>query len=149
MIGQYIAEDLVNMKTGEIHAEAGEEITEDLITNLRSLSYKKIPILDIDHINIGAFLRNTLAADKNSNQEEALNDIYRVMRPGEPPTPETAGALFKGLFFDSERYDLSAIGRVKMNMRLQLECEDTVRTLRKEDILGVLDTLIGLARWSW
>ena len=89
---------------------------------MRSLSYKKLPILDIDHINIGAFLRNTLAADKNSNQEEALNDIYRVMRPGEPPTPETAGALFNGLFFDSERYDLSAIGRVKMNMRLQLEC---------------------------
>ena len=92
LIGQYIAEDLVNMKTGEIHAEAGEEITEDLIVKLRSLSYKKLPILDIDHINIGAFLRNTLAADKNSNQEEALNDIYRVMRPGEPPTPETAGA---------------------------------------------------------
>ena len=132
------------MKTGEIHAEAGEEITEDLIVKLRSLSYKKLPILDIDHVNIGAFLRNTLAADKNSNQEEALNDIYRVMRPGEPPTPETAGALFNGLFFDSERYDLSAIGRVKMNMRLQLECEDTVRTLRKEDILGVLGTLIGL-----
>ena len=144
LIGQYIAEDLVNMKTGEIHAEAGEEITEDLIVKLRSLSYKKLPILDIDHVTIGAFLRNTLAADKNSNQEEALNDIYRVMRPGEPPTPETAGALFKGLFFDSERYDLSAIGRVKMNMRLQLECPDTVRTLRKEDILGVLDTLIGL-----
>jgi DNA-directed RNA polymerase subunit beta len=144
LIGQYIAEDLVNMKTGEIHAEAGEEITEELIVKLRSLSYKKLPILDIDHVNVGAFLRNTLAADKNSNQEEALNDIYRVMRPGEPPTPETAGALFNGLFFDSERYDLSAIGRVKMNMRLQLECEDTVRTLRKEDILGVLETLIGL-----
>ncbi len=144
LIGQYIAEDLVNMKTGEIHAEAGEEITEELIAKLRSLSYKKIPLLDIDHVSKGAFLRNTLAADKNSNKEEALNDIYRVMRPGEPPTPETAGALFKGLFFDAERYDLSAIGRVKMNMRLQLECEDTVRTLRKEDILGVLETLIGL-----
>ena len=144
LVGQYIAEDLVNMKTGEIHAEAGEEITEELIAKLRSLSYKKLPVLDIDHINIGAFLRNTLVADKNSNQEEALNDIYRVMRPGEPPTPETATALFKGLFFDSERYDLSAIGRVKMNMRLQLECEDTVRTLRKEDILGVLEVLIGL-----
>ena len=144
LVGQYIAEDLVNMKTGEIHAEAGEEITEELIAKLRSLSYKKIPLLDIDHVTKGAFLRNTLAADKNSNQEEALNDIYRVMRPGEPPTPETAGALFDGLFFDAERYDLSAIGRVKMNMRLQLECEDTVRTLRKEDILGVLETLIGL-----
>ena len=144
LVGQYIAEDLVNMKTGEIHAEAGEEITEDLIAKLRSLSYKKLPVLDIDHVNIGAFLRNTMVADKNTNQEEALNDIYRVMRPGEPPTPETATALFEGLFFDSERYDLSAIGRVKMNMRLQLECEDTVRTLRKEDILGVLETLIGL-----
>jgi len=144
LVGQFVAEDLVNMKTGEIHAEAGDEITEELIANLRSLSYKKLPVLDIDHITIGAFLRNTLAADKNSNKEEALNDIYRVMRPGEPPTPETAAALFNGLFFDSERYDLSSVGRVKMNMRLQLDCEDTVRVLRREDILAVLETLIGL-----
>ena len=77
-----------------------------------------IPVLDIDNINVGPYMRNTMAADKNMNRETALMDIYRVMRPGEPPTVEAASALFDTLFFDSERYDLSAVGRVKMNMRL-------------------------------
>jgi DNA-directed RNA polymerase subunit beta len=89
-------------------------------------------------------MRNTLNIDKNSNYEEALLDIYRVMRPGEPPTIDAAKNLFKGLFFDSERYDLSAVGRVKMNMRLDLKVEDTVRILRKEDVLEVIKTLVGL-----
>jgi DNA-directed RNA polymerase subunit beta len=89
-------------------------------------------------------MRNTLATDKNASREEALIDIYRVMRPGEPPTLETAEALFKGLFFDSERYDLSAVGRVKMNSRLGLRTEDTVRTLRKQDILSILRVLVQL-----
>ena len=110
----------------------------------KELGLKEIPILDIDHVNVGAFIRNTLNIDKNSNPEEALLDIYRVMRPGEPPTPEAAATLFKGIFFDSERYDLSAVGRVKMNMRLDLDAPDTVRTLRKEDILAVIKTLVGL-----
>ena len=87
--------------------------------------------LDIDYINNGPYIRNTLAVDKNETREGALFDIYRVMRPGEPPTIETAEAMFHSLFFDSERYDLSAVGRVKMNMRLDLECEDTVRVLRQ------------------
>jgi DNA-directed RNA polymerase subunit beta len=100
--------------------------------------------LEIDHINIGAYMRNTMFVDKNQNREQALIDIYRVMRPGEPPTLETAEALFSGLFFDSERYDLSAVGRVKMNMRLNLTTEDTMRTLRREDILSVLKTLVDL-----
>ena len=102
----------------------------------------ELPVLDIDHINVGAYIRNTLAVDKNESREDALFDIYRVMRPGEPPTLETAEAMFKSLFFDSERYDLSAVGRVKMNMRLDLDAEDTVRVLRKEDILAVV------RRWS-
>ena len=76
------------------------------------------PDLAIDHNNVGAYIRNTLATDKNLGREDALIDIYRVMRPGEPPTLETAEAMFKSLFFDSERYDLSAVGRVKMNSRL-------------------------------
>src|SRR4029453_18122553 len=92
----------------------------------------------------GAFIRNTLNIDKNSNHQEALMDVYRVMRPGEPPTVEAATNLFHGLFFDSERYDLSAVGRVKMNMRLELDAEDTVRVLRKEDILAVVKTLVEL-----
>jgi hypothetical protein len=84
-------------------------------------------VLDIDHINVGAYIRNTLAADKNESRQDALFDIYRVMRPGEPPTMDSAEAMFQSLFFDSERYDLSAVGRVKMNMRLDLDAEDTVR----------------------
>ena len=144
LLGSYLAEDIVNMKTGEIYGEAGDEIEEELLNKLREVKVKSFPILDIDHINIGAFVRNTLAVDKTTNKAEALVDIYRVMRPGEPPTPEAAQNLFDSLFFDSERYDLSAVGRVKMNMRLQLDAEDTVRTLRREDILAVAKTLVGL-----
>ena len=101
-------------------------------------------MLDIDHINIGPYIRNTLAVDKNSSREEALFDIYRVMRPGEPPTIETAEAMFHSLFFDPERYDLSAVGRVKMNMRLDLDAPDTMRVLRREDILAVVKALVDL-----
>jgi DNA-directed RNA polymerase subunit beta len=144
LIGRYIAEDLVNAKTGEIHVEAGEEITEKALKLLAEVGYKEVPVLDIDHVNIGAYIRNTLSVDKNLRREDALFDIYRVMRPGEPPTIETAQTMFNSLFFDSERYDLSAVGRVKMNMRLDLECADTVRILRKEDIIGVIRTLVDL-----
>ena len=91
-----------------------------------------------------AYIRNTLSADKNMTREDALFDIYRVMRPGEPPTIDSAQAMFQSLFFDSERYDLSAVGRVKMNMRLELDAPDTMRTLRKEDILAVIKTLVDL-----
>ncbi len=144
LVTRYLAEDIVNMETGEIYGEAGDEITEEMAATLREIGLKDLPILDIDHVNTGAFIRNTLKVDKANNTDEALIDIYRVMRPGEPPTPEAAQTLFNSLFFDPERYDLSAVGRVKMNMRLDLECEDTVRTLRKEDILAVIQTLVGL-----
>ena len=101
-------------------------------------------MLDIDHVNVGPYIRNTLAIDKASSREDALFDIYRVMRPGEPPTLETAEAMFHSLFFDAERYDLSAVGRVKMNMRLDLDAEDTVRTLRREDMIAVVRALVDL-----
>jgi DNA-directed RNA polymerase subunit beta len=144
LVGMYLAEDLVNPKTGEIHAEAGEELTEKSIKALVEQGYKELPLLDIDHVNIGPYIRNTLAADKNVTREDALFDIYRVMRPGEPPTLDSAQNMFQSLFFDSERYDLSAVGRVKMNMRLDLDAPDTHRTLRKEDILAVIKTLVDL-----
>ncbi|MDI4657422.1 DNA-directed RNA polymerase subunit beta [Xanthobacter autotrophicus] len=144
MIGQYIAEDLVDLASGEIHAEAGEEITEKTLKLLEENGYNEIPVLDIDHVNTGAYIRNTLTADKNVTREDALFDIYRVMRPGEPPTIDSAQAMFHSLFFDSERYDLSAVGRVKMNMRLDLDCPDTVRVLRRDDILSVIRTLVEL-----
>jgi DNA-directed RNA polymerase subunit beta len=144
LIGHYIAEDLVNVKTGEIFLEAGEEITDKNLKVLIEAGYKELPLLDIDHVNVGAYIRNTLTADKNMTREDALFDIYRVMRPGEPPTVDTAEAMFRSLFFDSERYDLSAVGRVKMNMRLELDAPDTMRVLRKEDILAVIKTLVDL-----
>ena len=144
LFGQYIAEDVVNPKTGEVYAEAGDEINEKVLEILTEAGFKDVTVLDIDHINIGPYIRNTLNVDKNSSREEALFDIYRVMRPGEPPTIDTAEAMFQSLFFDSERYDLSAVGRVKMNMRLDLDAPDTMRVLRKADIVAVVRALVDL-----
>ncbi len=144
LYGQYIAEDLYNPQTGEIYAEAGDEITEKSLAQLLDVGFTELPILDIDHVNVGPYIRNTLKVDKNTSREDALFDIYRVMRPGEPPTIESAEAMFQSLFFDSERYDLSAVGRVKMNMRLDLDAPDTQRTLRKDDILAVVKALVNL-----
>ena len=141
LYGRYIADELVNEKTGEIFAEAGDEIDEKVLNALKEAGFTKLNLLDIDHINTGAYIRNTLKADKVESYEQALIEIYRVMRPGEPPTRESAEALFNGLFFDAERYDLSAVGRVKMNMRLELDVPDTMRVLRREDVLAVIKTL--------
>ena len=143
MIGRFVAEDLVNLESGEIYAEAGEELTEAKLAALEAADLDRLPTLAIDQAN-GPWIRNTLAVDKNANREDALIDIYRLMRPGEPPTPETAEALFRGLFFDPDRYDLSAVGRVKMNKRLELETDDSVRVLRKIDILCTVKTLCNL-----
>jgi len=142
--GRYIAIDLVNEETGEVLAEAGDEITAAMLKMFEENAIKTIPTLHIDHITVGPYIRNTLKADKNTTREDALIEIYRVMRPGEPPTPETAETLFKGLFFESDRYDLSAVGRVKMNARLGLDCPDTVRILRRDDILAIIKTMTDL-----
>jgi len=142
--GKYIAEDLVNEQTGEIYIEAGEEITAAALATLEEVGLKEVPVLDIDHINVGAYIRNTLLADKNTTREEALIDIYRVMRPGEPTTVEAADALFTSLFFEAERYDLSAVGRVKMNARLGLNLAEDVGVLTKQDIINVVKLLVGL-----
>ncbi len=144
LIGRYVARDLINESTGEIHAEAGEEITEELLEQFAEIGIKELPTLNIDHTNVGPYIRNSLASDKNNSREDALIDIYRVMRPGEPPTLETAEAMLKSLFFDSERYDLSAVGRVKMNSRLNQETHDQMRTLRRHDILAIVRVLVDL-----
>ncbi len=144
LVGQYLAQDVINPVTGEVYAEAGDELTQALLLQLTNLGIEELPVLSIDHLNVGAYMRNSLMIDKNQTREDALIDIYRVMRPGEPPTLETAEALFKGLFFDIERYDLSSVGRVKMNSRLNQKTEDTVRVLRKEDILAILRVLVDL-----
>ncbi|MDP8915654.1 MAG: DNA-directed RNA polymerase subunit beta, partial [Pseudomonadota bacterium] len=145
LTGRYLASDAVNMQTGEIYAEAGDELDVPMIEALGQQGFETINVLDIDHVTVGAYMRNTLRIDKNSTREDALFDVYRVMRPGEPPTVEAAETMFNGLFFDGERYDLSSVGRVKMNMRLETpEVSDEMRVLRREDVLNVLKTLVGL-----
>ncbi|UWR15940.1 DNA-directed RNA polymerase subunit beta [Sulfitobacter sp. M368] len=154
IVGKFAAKDIINEENGAIYVEAGDELTleydkdGDLIggtaKELIDAGITEIPLLDIDNVNVGPYMRNTMANDKNMNRDTALMDIYRVMRPGEPPTVEAASALFDTLFFDSERYDLSAVGRVKMNMRLDLDAEDTQRTLRREDIVACIKALVDL-----
>jgi DNA-directed RNA polymerase subunit beta len=144
MLGRFVGADYINPETGEVICEAGDEVTEQTLAQMAESDVTEIETLAIDHINVGSYIRDTLAVDKNSSREDALIDIYRVMRPGEPPTLETAEAMFNGLFFDSERYDLSAVGRVKMNSRLGFETEDSLRTLRRDDILAILKQLCEL-----
>ena len=154
IVGRYVAKDIINEETGAIYAEAGDELTWELdkqgevsggtLFELIEAGITEIPCLDIDNVNHGPYMRNTMAVDKNTGRDTALMDIYRVMRPGDPPTVEAASNLFDTLFFDSERYDLSAVGRVKMNMRLALDAEDTVRTLRREDIVACIKALNDL-----
>ena len=154
IVGKYVAKDIINEDNGAIYVEAGDELTAEIdsdgtliggtVKDLIDAGVKSVPVLDIDNVNVGPYMRNTMAADKNMNRETALMDVYRVMRPGEPPTVDAASALFDTLFFDSERYDLSAVGRVKMNMRLDLDAADTMRTLRNEDIVACVKALVEL-----
>ena len=145
MSERFAAEDIVNMETGQIYAEAGDELSEEAMELINEAGITEISVLNIDFVNVGPYIRNTLAADKNDSRAGALVDIYRVMRPGEPPTTEAAEDLFNSLFFDSERYDLSAVGRVKMNLRMDMQdVGDEIRVLRNEDMLAVVDTLVKL-----
>jgi len=154
IVGRFVAKDIINEETGEIWVEAGDELTWELdkdgdvkagsLKELMDQGITELPVLDIDNVNVGPYIRNTMAADKVWNREGALMEIYRVMRPGEPPTFDAAAALFDTLFFDSERYDLSAVGRVKMNMRLNLDAPDTQRTLRRADIISCIKALVEL-----
>ena len=213
LIGQYLALDMINEATGEVFAEAGDELTKAKLDEFADAKIDVLPVLVIDHINVGPYIRNTLVIDRSSTREEALIEIYKVLRPGEPPTVETAEKLFYDLFFGmarleaetvdcyaepkktrqplatlkrgespaawvldqqdgwarvivpaavrpaliegpvwvqingfapvhSERYDLSAVGRVKMAMRLGLPWDDSMRVLRRQDLLAVVATLV-------
>ena len=145
--GRFVATDIVDEKTGEVILEAGDELTEDDFEKLKEIKLKELPLLHVDYVRVGPYIRNTLVADKNTTREEALIDIYKIMRPGELPVVETADTLFRGMFFDLEHYDLSAVGRVKMNARLGFsndEVPDSMRVLRKEDILKILKTLVEI-----
>jgi len=144
LIGKFVAKDLINETTGEILAEAGDEITSEILAKIEACGHTILPTLAIDYNNVGPYLRHTLAQDRNTTRAEALIDIYRVMRPGEPPTLESALQLFHSLFFEEEKYDLSSVGRVKMNARLGFETDDSVRILRTEDIIKIVEVLLDL-----
>jgi len=142
--GLICAEDLVNEKTGEVLAESNEELTAEKLEQLHEAGFKEVKILFIDGLNVGPYLRDTLLVDKVQTQEEAILEIYRRLRPGDPPTIETAENLFNNLFFNPERYDLSKVGRLKLNYKFNLDepLENTVLT--KRDILEVVRYLIDL-----
>ena len=142
--GRYLANDIIDEQTGEVFYEAGDELSVADLEKLLGMGVRNLSVLAIDHVNVGPYIRNTMAIDRNASREDALIDIYRVMRPGEPPTLESAEKLFGDLFFNSERYDLSAVGRVKMNARLDQQTDDQLRVLRKQDVIAILKVLVDL-----
>jgi DNA-directed RNA polymerase subunit beta len=145
MVGRFIADEVADPETGEVVIEAGSEIDAAMLKKLRELKVADFKLVKVDHLNIGSYLINTLKIDKTNSSEEALIEIYKIMRPGEPPTVEAASKLFQSLFFDGDRYDLSNVGRMKMNARLKLtDVDDEERILRKEDILAVVRQLLEI-----
>lgn len=144
LIGKTLAKNVIDTSTGEMLAQANEEVTDQLLDQLAEqgiLSFELIYTNDLDH---GSYISDTLKIDPTTSQLEALVEIYRMMRPGEPPTKEAAEALFKNLFFAEDRYDLSAVGRMKFNRRVGRKEDTGPGILTKEDILSVIKTLIDI-----
>ena len=144
LLGQVIAKDILEKSTGEIIIEANTVIDEDTIPVLLELNLPELETLYINDIESGPYIADTLRADSTTNEIEALVEIYRMMRPGEPPTKEAATTLFNNLFFNAERYDLSAVGRMKFNKRLGIEDLEGSSILSDEDILNTLKTLVSI-----
>jgi DNA-directed RNA polymerase subunit beta len=144
MIGKVIANDIVEKESGELLAKANQEITEELLEELRQAEVKSIEVLYINDLDQGPYISSTLGIDPTSNELEALVEIYRMMRPGEPPTKDAAQNLFKNLFFSEDRYDLSAVGRMKFNRRVGRKEVEGSGVLDREDILEVLRVLIDI-----
>jgi DNA-directed RNA polymerase subunit beta len=144
VLGRVSAHDVKDPKTGEVLLACNEEITEEKLELLRQRGIDRIEVLFLDDTHIGPALRNTLLQDKIADPQEAILEIYRRLRPGDPPTPETATTFFNNLFFNPERYDLSRVGRLKLNHKLKLNAPLDQGTLRREDILEVVKYLIEL-----
>ena len=138
------AHDVVDEETGEILLECNEAVTEEKVELLRKKNVEQFKVLFIDNLNVGSFLRDTLLADKIDSPEEAIMEIYRRLRPGDPPTVETATNLFINLFFNPERYDLSKVGRLKLDYKFGLHEDLDFSVLSKKDILEVIRYLIDL-----
>jgi len=144
LYGRPLAKDIVNPETGEILLECNTKIDEEILEQLRAAGLSSIESIYTNDLDRGSFISDTLRSDSTRTQLEALVEIYRMMRPGEPPTKESAENLFNNLFFSLDRYDLSAVGRMKFNRRLGHESETGSGILSKEDIVGVLKVLIGI-----
>jgi len=142
--GRRLATNLVDTSTGEVLFECNTEITSEILTQLRDKGIETIETLYTNEIDCGPFICDTLANDSTRNELEALVEIYRMMRPGEPPTKESAENLFQNLFFSADRYDLSAVGRMKFNRRLGREASEGSGILDREDIVDVLKALIDI-----
>ncbi|MCC8372399.1 MAG: DNA-directed RNA polymerase subunit beta [Rickettsia endosymbiont of Pseudomimeciton antennatum] len=143
LVGKYLSQDLINPDNGEILAAIGEIITIDMLDSIMTLGILSVDVLAIN-TQSGPYIRNTLFADKNQNYESALIDIFRVLRPGEPANIEAAKILFNNLFFEPERYDLSEVGRIKMNSRLELNIPESTAILTIEDIKHIIKVLVDL-----
>ena len=144
LVGKVAATDIIDETTGEVVLQCNEELTETKLDELREHGIAQVKILFIDNLNIGSYLRDTLIADKLQTTDEAIMEIYRRLRPGDPPTVETAQNLFKNLFFNPERYDLSKVGRLKLNYKFKLDEALDNTVLTKRDILETVRYLIDL-----
>jgi DNA-directed RNA polymerase subunit beta len=144
VLGRTLAKAIVHPATGEIIAECNTELTVDLLAKIAKAQVVRIETLYTNDIDCGPFISDTLKIDGTSNQLEALVEIYRMMRPGEPPTKDAAETLFNNLFFSAERYDLSAVGRMKFNRRIGREEIEGPGVLSREDIVDVLKTLVDI-----
>jgi len=142
--GKYVKNNLINPSNEQIILKAGGCIEQDSLDEIIKKNIKELTIADINPINKGSYIVDTLNLDKNNNKEEAINDIYKVLRPGEPPSFDVANDVFKNLFFTSQRYDLSDVGRVKLNSKLHLNCKDDVTILRNDDIIAIIQHILDL-----
>ena len=143
-LGKYVKNNLLIPTTKEIFLKSGSPILQEDLDQIIKLNINTLTIADVDPINKGAYLIDTLNVDKNNSKEESISDIYKVLRPGEPPSFDIANEIFKNLFFTSERYDLSDVGRVKLNSKLQLQCSDEITILRNEDIVAIIKHMLDL-----
>ena len=144
LFGKFLHEDIkLNNEENEI-LKIGTEINETIISKILESNISKINISVTNPINKGPYLLTTVFNDKNNTRDEAITEIYKMLRPGEPPTIEIATQIFNNLFFSSERYDLSDVGRVKMNSRLNLECSDKITILRNDDIIAIIHKMLEL-----
>ena len=143
-LGKYVKNDMFTDPSGEVLLKSGSPILKENLDVIKESNITSITIADIDPINKGPYLIDTLNIDKNNSKEEAINDIYKVLRPGEPPSFEVAAEIFNNLFFTSNRYDLSDVGRVKLNSKLQIETSDTITILRNDDIIAIVKHMLDL-----